>query len=36
MLEKIGIPKNRVSNSQFNLNEDKKVFEYVIKHTTIN
>lgn len=36
LLKKIGIPKNKVSNSKLNLHEEKKIFEYVIKYTTIN
>jgi|UniRef100_A0A6C0IVC6 hypothetical protein len=36
MLIKIGIPKNRTTNQKFKANEDKLIFEYVKKHTTIN
>jgi len=36
ILEKIGIPKNRVSNKQFKLSEDKLIINYIIDNTTIN
>ena len=35
LLEKIGIPKNRTSNQKFNSEEDKKIFQYIIKNTTL-
>lgn len=36
ILEKIGIPKNRVSNQQFKPSEDKLILNYIIDKTTIN